>query len=222
MFLISLKNISKIFNPGKENEFAALKNVSLKIKKGEFVAVMGPSGSGKTTLLNIIGCLDRPTSGTYQLGGLEITKLKKDRILAKIRNQKIGFVFQTFNLLPRYNVIANVNLPLIYSQNKKNAKKRVLQILDKVGLKEKTHHKPNQLSGGEQQRVAIARALINNPQIILADEPTGNLDQKSGQMILDILKKLNHEGVTIILISHDLRVAREAQRIIKIEDGKII
>jgi putative ABC transport system ATP-binding protein len=218
--LIETKNLTKIYKEAG-HELVALKNINLKVKKGEFVSLMGPSGSGKTTLLNILGCLDRPTSGSYKLDGKEIIN-KNERELARIRNKKIGFIFQTFNLLPRYNVISNIKLPTIYSKNHKVTRKEILELLNKVGLKERANHKPNQLSGGEQQRVAIARALINNPEIILADEPTGNLDKKSEDEIMQILKNLNQEGVTLILVTHDLKIAQQAQRIIKLEDGEII
>lgn len=218
--IIETKNLTKIY-PSGEQKLEVLKNINLKVEKGDFLAIMGPSGSGKTTLLNILGCLDRPTLGSYKLEGEEISQ-KSERQLAQIRNQKIGFVFQTFNLLPRYNVVANVALPTIYSSRPKANREKILELLDKVNLKPRAAHKPNQLSGGEQQRVAIARALVNNPDIILADEPSGNLDRKSEKEVMDILKSLNKEGVTLILVTHDLKIAQEAERIIKLEDGELI
>jgi len=192
----------------------------LEVKKGEFLAIMGPSGSGKTTLLNILGCLDKPTFGSYALEDEEISK-KSQKELTQIRNKKIGFIFQTFNLLPRYNTISNIALPLVYAKDAKPAKEKLLALLDKVNLKHRARHKPNQLSGGEQQRVAIARALVNDPEIILADEPTGNLDKKSENEVMGILKKLNKEGVTLILVTHDPKIAKEAKRIVYLEDGEI-
>lgn len=218
--VIETKNLTKIYKEAGR-EVVALSNINLQVKKGEFLAIMGPSGSGKTTLLNILGCLDKPTSGSYKLEGEEIVK-KSQKELAKIRNQKIGFIFQTFNLLPRYNVISNIKLPTIYSSSHKVSKEEILELLRKVGLEKRAHHKPNQLSGGEQQRVAIARALINNPEIILADEPTGNLDRNSEKEVMEILRKLNQEGVTLILVTHDPKIAQNASRIIKLEDGKMV
>jgi len=218
--IIETKNLTKIYKEAGQ-ELVALKNINLKVTKGELLAIMGPSGSGKTTLLNILGCLDRPTSGFYKLEGEEISQ-KSQGELAKIRNQKIGFIFQTFNLLPRYDVISNIKLPTIYGRGQKVKKEEILKLLDKLGLKERAHHLPNQLSGGEQQRTAIARALINHPSIILADEPTGNLDRKSETEVMEILKKLNKEGVTLILVTHDPKIAQAASRIIKLEDGEVI
>jgi len=200
----------------------ALKNINLEIKNGEFVSITGPSGSGKSTLMHILGCLDRPTTGQVFLGGEEISKLSANQ-LAKIRNEKIGFIFQAFNLLARTTAIENVELPLIYagipaSKRKQMAKERLTQ----VGLEERLDHKPNQLSGGQQQRVAIARALVNNPKIIMADEPTGNLDSKSGQEIIKMLHDLHVQNHTIILVTHDLNLAKEARRQIILRDGEII
>jgi len=199
-----------------------LNHVSLEIKKNEFIALVGPSGSGKTTLMNLIGLLDTPTSGKIFLEGKDVSHLDESK-LAEIRNRKIGFVFQTFNLIPRTSALANVELPLIYAGiPDEERKERAAQMLTNIGLKERMNHFPNQLSGGEQQRVAIARALINRPSLILADEPTGNLDSKTGAQILEIFKKLNKEGNTIVLITHDLEIAKAAKRIIKIYDGQII
>jgi len=217
--IIEAKNLTKIYEEAG-HRLEILKNINLKVKRGDFLAIMGPSGAGKTTLLNILGCLDRPTNGSYWLCGEEVSQ-KSQKELAKARNQKIGFIFQTFNLLPRYNMIANIKLPGIYSEQKIE-KEKILELLEKVNLRARAHHKPNQLSGGEQQRVAIARALVNNPEIILADEPTGNLDRKSEREVMEILKKLNQEGVTLILVTHDAKIAGEATRIIKLEDGVIL
>ena len=219
--MIKIKNISKIYNKGERSQVDALADISLEINKGEFVALMGPSGSGKSTLMYMIGCLDKPSKGEYYLENENIANLK-DKKLAKIRNQKVGFVFQTFNLLPRVKVIDNILLPLQYSGRKRNRFKIAKKIIDELGLSERINHHPNELSGGEKQRVAIARALINDAQIILADEPTGNLDSKSGQKILEILKKLNKKGRTIILVTHNKEIASAAERIINIKDGKIV
>ena len=219
--LIKLSNVNKIFQLDEELTFQALKNINLEIKKGEFVAIIGPSGSGKSTLMNILGLLDHPTSGSYYLEGSDVARLKDDH-RAKLRNQKIGFVFQSFNLLARTKACENVALPLIYSGVAKEVReKQAKKSLDSVGLSDKYDSKPSQLSGGQQQRVAIARALVTNPEIIFADEPTGNLDSKSGVEILSILKRLNSEGKTIILITHDKNIAGNAQRIIRIKDGEI-
>jgi len=219
--LIKLSNVNKIFQLDEELTFQALKNINLEIKKGEFVAIIGPSGSGKSTLMNILGLLDHPTSGSYHLEGSDVAHLKDDH-RAQLRNQKIGFVFQSFNLLARTKACENVALPLIYSGVAKEVReKQAKKSLDSVGLSDKYDSKPSQLSGGQQQRVAIARALVTNPEIIFADEPTGNLDSKSGVEILSILKRLNSEGKTIILITHDKNIAGNAQRIIRIKDGEI-
>lgn len=196
-----------------------LKGIDLKVEEREFVAIMGPSGSGKSTLLNIIGCLDRPTEGKYLFMGIDVNS-KTDNELADIRNKKIGFVFQSFNLLPRLAAWKNVEMPLIYSgAGYKERKERALAMLRRVGLLERADHKPSELSGGEQQRVAIARALINSPAVILADEPTGNLDSRSGKEIMEIFKRLNEEGVTIIMVTHEMDVANMAKRIVTIKDG---
>jgi putative ABC transport system ATP-binding protein len=217
--IIDIKNISKIYKTGAI-EFEALKDINLKVKEGDFLCIMGPSGSGKSTCMNIIGCLDKPTSGSYKLEGREVSLLS-DKELAKVRNKSIGFVFQTFNLLARTDALHNVELPLVYSGDK-NRKEKALKALEMVGLSDKTKNKPNELSGGQQQRVAIARALINNPSIILADEPTGNLDTKSGDEIMKIFKGLHKEGKTIVLITHEPDIAKYGKRVIHFKDGKII
>lgn len=196
-----------------------LKGIDLDVSEREFVAIMGPSGSGKSTLLNIIGCLDRPTEGRYLFMGIDINS-KTDNELAEIRNKKIGFVFQSFNLLPRLPAWKNVEMPLIYSGVKqKDRRQRAFEMLERVGLLERAEHRPSELSGGEQQRVAIARALINNPVVILADEPTGNLDTRSGKEIMEIFRRLNEEGVTIIMVTHEMDIASVARRIVTIRDG---
>lgn len=196
-----------------------LKGIDLEVMEREFVAIMGPSGSGKSTLLNIIGCLDRPTEGRYLFMGIDINS-KTDNELAEIRNRKIGFVFQSFNLLPRLQAWKNVEMPLIYSGiGQKERKEKAFEMLKRVGLLDRAEHKPSELSGGEQQRIAIARALINNPAVILADEPTGNLDSRTGQEIMEIFKTLNEEGVTIIMVTHEMDIASVAKRIVTIKDG---
>jgi len=198
-----------------------LKGVSLEIKKGEFVAIMAPSGMGKSTLMNIIGCLDKPTGGTYFLDGTEVETLNDDE-LSHIRNKKIGFIFQSFNLLPVSTSLENVELPLIYSPDNVDLKHRAKSVLESVGLADRIHYRPSELSGGQQQRVAIARALVNDPAIILADEPTGNLDTVSSEEIMDIFKKLNQEGRTIVIVTHELDIAQQAKRTIKMKDGKVV
>ena len=219
--MIDLTDITKNYRMG-EVEFTVLSQVSLIVQKGELIAIMGPSGSGKSTLMNIIGCLDRPTSGKYRFENREISTLTDDD-LALIRNGKIGFVFQTFNLLPRFSALKNVEVPLIYSGvPARSRKERAAPLLEKVGLADRMQHKPTELSGGQQQRVAIARALVNNPPLLLADEPTGNLDSRSGEDILDILTGLNRQGVTIIIVTHDKDVAARCKRIINLKDGQIV
>ncbi len=201
-------------------QVAALAGVDFKIEKGEFVAIMGPSGSGKSTLMNLIGCLDLPSSGTYRLEGLDIQDLKPNQ-LAEVRNRRIGFVFQSFNLLPRATALENTELPLLYGRVPKSTE-IALQALERVGLAHRAKHKPTELSGGERQRVAIARALVNSPAIILADEPTGNLDSATGKEIMDLFQELNEEAVTLILVTHEQEVAQQARRIMQMKDGKII
>jgi putative ABC transport system ATP-binding protein len=220
--LIRLEDLKKVYTIG-ETQVNALRGVSYSIQEGDLMAIMGPSGSGKSTLMNIIGCLDRPTEGKYILDGQEVSTLDKNR-LARIRNKKIGFVFQTFNLLARTTALENTELPLLYSDTPvKKAKEMAFQVLAEVGLKGRELHKTNQLSGGEQQRVAIARSLINNPSLLLADEPTGNLDSKTGKEIMDIFKKLNKEkNITIILVTHDPDVASAARKRIYLRDGQIL
>lgn len=221
MFSLQLKGVNKIFKSG-DIAFQALKNINLSIKKGEFVAIVGPSGSGKSTLMNIIGLLDKSTSGTYKLDSNNVSNLNEKK-QAVIRNQKIGFVFQNFNLLQRTTVLQNVCLPLIYQGLKKADREvKALKALKEVDLVDKKNSFPNQLSGGQQQRVAIARAIVTNPEIVLADEPTGNLDSKTGQKILDVFQKLNKLGKTILLITHSPEIAKKADRIIKIKDGKVV
>jgi putative ABC transport system ATP-binding protein len=221
IMIISMESIGKIYDTGKI-QVEALKNVSMDIGKGEFVSVMGPSGSGKSTLMNIIGCLDRSTSGKYELDGVNISELD-DVELARIRNKKIGFVFQSFNLLPKMTALQNVELPMIYAgAGKKERKEKALEALERVGLADRMTHKPNELSGGQKQRVAIARALVNDPAIVLADEPTGNLDTASGEDIMAVFQELNREGVTIILVTHEPDIAQHTKRIIKFRDGFLI
>jgi len=218
--MIELNNIVKIYQMG-QIEVPALRGVSCRIEKGEMVAIMGPSGCGKSTLMNIMGCLDVPTSGSYLLDGAEVSKLS-DSQLAEVRNRKIGFVFQTFNLLRRTSALANVELPLLY-RNSSDSKKLAQEALERVGMGPRAAHGPTELSGGEQQRVAIARALVTHPPIILADEPTGNLDSRSSHEIIAILEELNREdGITIVLVTHDREIAAHTQRIILLRDGQIV
>ncbi|OGV89150.1 macrolide ABC transporter ATP-binding protein [Microgenomates group bacterium RBG_19FT_COMBO_39_10] len=219
--LLKLVNVSKVYRPDSHPVYA-VKKANLEIKKGEFVAIMGPSGSGKSTLMHLAGCLDTPSSGKVLLEGKNISKLSEEE-LAKIRSQKIGFVFQTFNLIPRTTALDNIALPLIYTgTNLRERKQMAEKALKQVNLKDRGDHSPNQLSGGEQQRVAIARALINDPLIILADEPTGNLDTKSGQEIMEIFKHLNKQGKTVVIVTHESQIANYAKRTIKIIDGEIV
>ena len=220
--IIKIVDLSKTYKVG-EVEVQALKSINLSIDEGEFVAIMGSSGSGKSTLMNLIGCLDEPTSGEYFLDGVNTSRLTRNDY-AKIRNQKIGFVFQRFNLLARTSALENVELPLMYDryQRIKNPDKKAIEVLDRVGLGDRIHHEPNQLSGGQQQRVAIARALVNEPSLILADEPTGNLDSKMSVEVFALFQKLNDEGITIVLVTHERDFAKFAKRIVELKDGKII
>ena len=218
--IIHLENICKSYYLGK-NELKVLKEVTLDINKNEYVALMGPSGSGKSTLMNILGCLDSPSGGKYVLNGKDVSRMP-DNDLASVRNKEIGFVFQQFNLLPRLTAAENVALPLVYSGiGKKERSQRAMEVLRKVKLDDRSHHKPNELSGGQCQRVAIARALINNPSIILADEPTGNLDSKTSYEIMDILGKIHDDGNTVILVTHEEDISKYAHRIIRLKDGSI-
>jgi len=220
--LIQTKNLSKIYKETGDDETIALDKTDLEIKEGEFVSIIGPSGSGKTTLMQILGCLDRPTSGEYYFEGKEITKYTDDEI-AKIRGEKMGFVFQAFNLLPRLSVLENVKLPLLYSDTSEHKMNDISkEMIDLVGLSDRLNFKASNLSGGQKQRVAIARALVRSPKIIFADEPTGNLDSKSGAIILEFLQTLHHEKRnTIIIVTHEVYVAQSAERILHIKDGKI-
>jgi putative ABC transport system ATP-binding protein len=220
--IIKMVGLAKTYKVG-EVEVPALRSIDLTINEGEFVAIMGASGSGKSTLMNLIGCLDEPTSGEYFLDGINTNSFSKNDY-AKIRNQKIGFVFQGFNLLPRTNALENVELPLMYDryQRIKDPAKKAIEVLERVGLSDRIHHEPNQLSGGQQQRVAIARALVNEPSLILADEPTGNLDSKMSVEVFSLFQKLNDEGITIVLVTHEHDFAKFAKRIVELKDGKLI
>ncbi len=218
--LINLENIEKIYEIGTV-KVPALKKINVSIEKNEYVAIMGPSGSGKSTLMNIVGCLDTPSGGTYTLNNNNVSDMTDDQ-LAEIRNREIGFVFQTFNLLPRANSLHNVELPLIYNGSPASQRKKMAtEALEKVGLADRMHHKPNELSGGQRQRVAIARALVNNPSIILADEPTGNLDSKTGEEIMEIFETLHDAGNTIVLVTHEEYIAEHSDRIIRLRDGLV-
>ncbi|MHB9335188.1 ABC transporter ATP-binding protein [Fusobacterium polymorphum] len=219
--IITVDNVNKTYKNGSL-ELQVLKNISFKVDKGEFLAIMGSSGSGKSTMMNILGCLDNQYEGKYILDGIDISKSTENE-LSEIRNKKIGFIFQSFNLLPRLTALENVELPLVYSSVPKEERhKRANELLEMVGLKDRTHHRPNELSGGQRQRVAIARALVNNPSIILADEPTGNLDSKSEAEIIEILQKLNKMGKTIVIVTHEPNIGEIAQRKIVFKDGEII
>jgi len=219
--VIKVEDLWKIYQLG-EVQVEALRGVSFEIEEGEFVAIMGPSGSGKSTLLNILGCLDRPTRGRYFLDGQEVSQLNENQ-LAQVRNKKIGFIFQSFNLLPRLAALQNVELPLIYAGiPSQKRKEQAIKSLEAVGLGDRIHHYPNQLSGGQQQRVAIARALVNDPSIILADEPTGNLDTRSSEEIMHILQELNQEGKTIVLVTHERDIASHTHRILHFRDGQLV
>jgi putative ABC transport system ATP-binding protein len=217
--MIELENITKIYRMGKV-EVPALRGITLNIEKGEMLAIIGASGSGKSTLMNIIGCLDKPTLGSYLFEGADVSRLN-DNKLAEIRSKKLGFVFQEYNLLSRASAVANVELPLVYGDGR-NRRKRALDALERVGLAERAKHKPTELSGGEQQRVAIARALVNNPAVILADEPTGNLDSVATDQIISVFRNLNQEGITVVLVTHEMDIAEQTRRIIRLYDGKVV
>ncbi len=219
--MLEVINLTKIYITG-DLEFTALNNISLKIEKGEFTAIMGASGSGKSTLMNILGCLDKMNSGKYILNGQDISSLSGDE-LAYIRNKQIGFVFQSFNLIPRISLLENVQLPMMYAGvSSKERKQRALYALEKVGLSDRVHHLPNEISGGQKQRAAIARAIVNSPAVIMADEPTGNLDSKSSEDIMNIFKDLNNEGATILMVTHENEIADHTNRIVRFRDGEII
>ncbi|HXN00419.1 MAG TPA: ABC transporter ATP-binding protein [Candidatus Dormibacteraeota bacterium] len=218
--MITLEGITKVYRTG-EVEVAALKGISLHIPEGEFVAIMGPSGSGKSTLMNVIGCLDQPSSGRYILDGYDVSALTDDQ-LAWIRNRKIGFIFQSYNLIPRASAVHNVEMPLIYAGDNLQRRERATAALESVGLLERAGHLPNELSGGQQQRVAVARALVTDPAILLADEPTGNLDSESSLEIMKLLRDLNQQGRTIVLITHEPDIAAFAQRVVRVRDGVIV
>ncbi len=222
--LIEIRDLTKVYGVGNV-AVQALRGVTATVEQGEFVAIMGSSGSGKSTLMNILGCLDRPSSGTYILDGEDVSRLNKNQ-LASVRNKKIGFVFQSYNLLPRFTAVKNVMLPMLYNGNAHKSDKeraeRAVALLESVGLAERANHKPNELSGGQQQRVAVARALVNVPSIILADEPTGNLDTRSSMEIMDLLRRLHEQGTTIVMVTHELDIAGCAGRVIYLQDGEIV
>lgn len=224
-YLIDVQNLTKTYGEEQDAMVYALNDLSANVQRGEFVAIMGPSGSGKSTLMNILGCLDRPTSGAYFLDGRDVSRLNKNE-LADVRNQKIGFVFQSFNLLPRLSALENVMMPMLYDisndLSQSEQRTRAIEALESVGLEKRIHHHPNQLSGGQQQRVAIARALVNRPPLILADEPTGNLDSKASVEIMDLLHQLHNQGVTVVMVTHEPDIASHAGRIICVRDGKTI
>jgi len=218
MFMIEIQDITKVYQLG-DTELRALDGVSLRVEEGDWVAIMGPSGSGKSTLMNVIGCLDQPTSGSYKLDDQEVGRMN-DEQLAAVRNRKIGFVFQTFNLLSRTTALQNVELPLVYA-GAKDRRSKAVAVLERVGLGDRLNHRPNELSGGQQQRVAIARALINEPAIILADEPTGNLDSHAGAEIMEIFHQLHAQGMTLVMVTHDPDIGSQCKRIVHIKDGQI-
>ena len=221
MRVIEARELTKVYGRG-ENRVEALTGMNMNVEPGEWIAIMGPSGSGKSTLLNLIGLLDRPTSGSYKLDGRDVSRLR-DSELARARRDLIGFVFQSYNLLPRESALKNVELPMVYAGvGRKERRKRALGVLERVGLSERAHHRPPELSGGQMQRVAIARALVNGPALLLADEPTGNLDTLSGAEILDLFEELNASGVTVVVVTHDAEVAARTQRVVELRDGRIV